>query len=189
LKKREFLILIKKFGTYSYKKLFLFKEYCNNYIFSTSLIFIGLGLLSLNFLNLSFYNPFILGLFFIGLHFFYNRYWLFSLTGSLLLTIGLYIILLLSYLLPNGGESAIILAIGLGFIVFYLIDGRWEKYWPLIPGILISIFGLLVYLEQTESYSFTFLPYLYRYWPGIFILFGIFSLYWRKIKKYINFHK
>ncbi|SHJ81010.1 hypothetical protein SAMN02745227_00762 [Anaerobranca californiensis DSM 14826] len=184
--KEQFLNLMKRFGVYLYKRFFFFKEYCNNYIFSTSLIFIGFGLLLLNFLNLGFYNPFILGLYFIVLHFFYNRYWLFSLSGSLLLTIGLYIILLFSYLLPNGGESAIVLAIGLGFIIFYIIDGRWENYWPLIPGVPLSLFGLLVYLHQTGSYTFTFMTYLYRFWPVLIIIFGVISLFWRKIKGYFN---
>lgn len=165
------------------------KEYCNNYIFSTGIIITGLCIFMLNILRVGFYNPFILGVLFIGLHFFYNRNWIFSLAGSLLMSIGIFVILLFSYILPDGGESAIILAIGLGFIIFYGIEGRWLNFWPLIPGIPISTFGLLVYWHQTGQYYFRFLDLFFKIWPLAIVIFGISTLFSKKIKQKIPYFK
>lgn len=167
------------------KWFFLFREYCNYYTFSTGIILTGIAILIVNHLNIGFYNILVLGTFFIALHFFFNRNWFFSFIGSFLLSIGAYIILLLSHILPDGGEVVIVLAIGVGFLVFYGIEGKWLQYWPLIPGSIITVFGILVYLHQTQIYNFGFLPLIYRYWPFIIVLFGLGSLFSRDLKKRI----
>lgn len=175
------MALVKKIS----KWFFLFREYCNYYIFSTGLIFTGLAILLINQFNVGFYSFMILGTIFIGLHFFYNRFWAFSLMGSLLISLGLYIVLLLSHLLPDGGEVAVVMFVGIGFLVFYGIEGRWSQYWPLISGIPVTIFGLLIYLHQTGQYHFGLIPLIYKFWPILIVLFGICSLFSKDIKKRI----
>lgn len=103
--------------------------------------------------------------------------------GSFLISLGTYIILLLSNLLPDGGEVAIVMSIGVTFLVFYGIEGRWSQYWPLITGIPITIFGLLVYIHQTGQYHFGFIPLIYKFWPILIVLFGLGSLFSRGIKE------
>ena len=154
------------------------------------MILVGFFILMLN-LTLSMdtgmiYYPFILGLFFLLLYIIYEKNPYFSFCASQLMSLGLYIILLLTDLLPQGGDSAIVFFMGLGFLVFYLIEGKWKSYWPLIPGLTVTIFGALLYQHTTEKLQFDFIETIGKYWPLLIVTVGIISLFYNPIKALCN---
>lgn len=170
----------------SYSK---FSTYCNKQVFATSTMLVGLFILVLNLTlssSLVMVYPFILGIFFLVLYFIYNRNHYFSFMGSHMLSLGLYIILLLTDLFPDGGDSAIVFFVGSGFLVFYALEGKWKDYWPLIPGITISLFGALLYLHTTNTVQMNFIVLIGKFWPLTIVLFGLISLFINPLKSICN---
>ena len=185
--KEKIVKVLKKIGEKLVEYYLAFRGFCNKNVFPTSLILIGLFILLLNNINIiNSYYLFTLGMFFILLFFHYNRLSYYSFIGAHLLTFGLYIVLLFSDMLPEGGMSAVVLAIGLGFIVFYILEAKWTTFWPLVPGLTISAFGLLIYLHNTGVITIDFLDVLGSYWPLVIVIFGIVSLYYNSTMKLLQ---
>ncbi len=74
-----------------------------------------------------------------------------------------------------GGGSAVLLGLGLGFLSIYMIDARWRHmpagWWPLIPGGVIAVIGLLV-----AAGEFGLLASTGRWWPVVLMLLGLYLL-------------
>jgi hypothetical protein len=71
----------------------------------------------------------------------------------------------------HGGE--VVLGLGLGFLAIYAIDsavgGRPSpQIWPLFPGGILTIVGVLNELQGTQ-----FGDWLTRYWPVVLVLIGV----------------
>jgi hypothetical protein len=77
----------------------------------------------------------------------------------------------------DSGDGAIVLALGLGFIAIWLIDllvarGRAVGWWPLIPGVILTITGAAIF-SQNEAW----LQDYGKWWPLIFIVIGVWILF------------
>src|SRR3989304_2121316 len=75
----------------------------------------------------------------------YTRNYGFLIPGGIMTGVGIGIILAARN--PGGGAAALV-GLGLGFLSIYVIDTRWRHmpagWWPLIPGGVITVIGLLV---------------------------------------------
>jgi hypothetical protein len=74
----------------------------------------------------------------------------------------------------HGGE--VVLGLGLGFLAIYAIDsavgGRLSpQIWPLFPGGILTIIGVLTELQGTQ-----FGDWITRYWPILLVAAGVLLL-------------
>jgi len=101
----------------------------------------------------------------------YTRNYGFLIPGGIMTGLGMGIILAAR---SPGGGSAVLLGLGLGFLCIYVIDARWRHMpagWPLIPGGVITVIGLLVAAGESGL-----LAAAGRWWPVVLILVGVYLL-------------
>ena len=102
----------------------------------------------------------------------YTRNYGFLIPGGIMTGLGMGIILAAR---SPGGGSAVLLGLGLGFLCIYVIDARWRHmpagWWPLIPGGVITVIGLLVAAGESGL-----LAAAGRWWPVVLILVGVYLL-------------
>ena len=101
----------------------------------------------------------------------YTRNYGFLIPGGIMTGLGIGIILAAR---SPGGGSAVLLGLGLGFLSIYVI-ARWRHmpagWWPLIPGGVITVIGLLVAAGESGL-----LAAAGRWWPVVLILVGVYLL-------------
>ena len=101
----------------------------------------------------------------------YTRNYGFLVPGGIMTGLGIGIILAAR---NPGGGSAVLLGLGLGFLSIYVI-ARWRHmpagWWPLIPGGVITVIGLLVAAGESGL-----LAAAGRWWPVVLILVGVYLL-------------
>ena len=101
----------------------------------------------------------------------YTRNYGFLIPGGIMTGLGMGIILAAR---SPGGGSAVLLGLGLGFLSIYVI-ARWRHmpagWWPLIPGGVITVIGLLVAAGESGL-----LAAAGRWWPVVLILVGVYLL-------------
>jgi hypothetical protein len=95
----------------------------------------------------------------------------FLIPGSILTGLGAGIVVQDRLAGGHGGE--VVLGLGLGFLAIYAIDsavvGRLSpRFWPLIPGGILTVVGLLSELQGTALQD-----WINRYWPILLIVAGV----------------
>lgn len=102
--------------------------------------------------------------------FLYTRNYGFLVPGGIMTGLGLGII----YRSQSDQGWAVLLGLGLGFASIYVLDvltggRRGGQWWPLIPGGILTFFGL----AQASG----FLGTIGRWWPIILIVIGVYLLF------------
>ena len=93
--------------------------------------------------------------------------------GCIVGAVGVGIWLTETFVLTGDSEGgAIVLALGVGFLAIWAIDllvvrGRKSGWWPLIPGGILTVIGIVMLAGQTA-----WLEDLQRWWPIILIVVG-----------------
>jgi hypothetical protein len=148
------------------------------------LIVLGVGLLAMQLMQPGFGQPLIL--FLIGAAFlvgyFIRRFYGLLIPGCIL--VGLALGSLGVQIIGEVGDFTVI-GLGIGFVAIYVIDLLYRRsthWWPLIPGGILIVVGLMQVLEQNPS-----LAGLWdKGWPlilvlaGLLVLAGAFGLFGRK---------
>ncbi|HEY3374736.1 MAG TPA: hypothetical protein VGK02_06710 [Candidatus Aquicultor sp.] len=85
--------------------------------------------------------------------------------------------------IANDG-SIIVAALGLAFISIYLLMPRRRHWWPLIPGGILLVIGITIFLFAQNIIPFTFIQVINVLWPAAIIILGIWlvlrQLYFRR---------
>lgn len=101
----------------------------------------------------------------------------FLIPGSLL--IGLAVALLVqSQIEQRGSGGLFIVCLGGGFLFIYILD-RFRRptfSWPLVPGGILLGFGGLMFLRDYQWISPEQFARIFRFWPVILILLGIYFI-------------
>lgn len=75
----------------------------------------------------------------------------------------------------NAGGAPVLLGLGLGFVGIYVVDAAVRRaswgWWPLIPGGVLTLIGLLLASGQTGLVGT-----IGRWWPAVLILIGLWFL-------------
>jgi len=95
--------------------------------------------------------------------------------GTVLLILGVFYFLRCNYLLPilywNSSFPVIILAIGIGFLVLFIVK---PKDWgPLIPAVILIFIGGALFIEEWGIWYIDLWDIIRDYWPILLILIGI----------------
>jgi hypothetical protein len=72
----------------------------------------------------------------------------------------------------SGGGGAVVIGLGVGFLAIYVVDAIVRRsealWWPLIPGGILAMIGVLIRTDQTRLMEYTSLV-----WPLALIAVGI----------------
>ena len=115
-----------------------------------------------------------------------NRQYGFLIPGCLLVGIGIPVGLIekVEPFASNDAYGGLVpLGLGLGFIAIWLIDlvgnpGRQAGWWPLIPGVIVSLAGIAAVAQQEE-----WLQTIGQWWPVLLILLGLWIIFARYIRR------
>ena len=141
-----------------------------------ALLLIGLGLffLAANFWQLSGGIFFVaLGLAFLVARVTTGRYGL-AVPAGILLGFGAFVALEDTTLAATGADPGgwFFVMLGLGFLAVYIVGGRLESLWPLIPAAILADFGLIL-LGAFNLQSLAQFAWMAQYWPLVLIGFGL----------------
>ena len=79
----------------------------------------------------------------------------------------------------NNNGGSVVLGLGLGFLVIYAIDylatGAHLRWWPLIPGGILSVIGVSLLASQYQLVA-----EIGRWWPALLVIGGIWLLLTRR---------
>jgi len=92
---------------------------------------------------------------------------------------GFMLVLAVVISLSNAITHLEILFIGMGLVFFllYVLDGRRRQWWALIPGAVLTFFGLFVFADaHREQYA------IVRWWPVTLILIGL-GIGWQLLQR------
>jgi len=136
-------------------------------VIGTALILAGIGILAVQFLEgiSDAVILFIIGGVFIAGYFFVRAYWM-LIPGCILAGIGLGTV---GEGLFASLDEIFLVGLGAGFIAIYVVQWIFEKrayWWPLIPGVVLILIGLI------ESYE-DFRRLLALAWPALLVLVGL----------------
>jgi hypothetical protein len=105
-----------------------------------------------------------------------NRYAL-VLPGCLITAIGVVIWLENTrWTAPLDGSIAFPVGLGVGFLAIYLLGRRWDRWWPLLPGIVLVWMGAVPFSLREMGYAATDLGSLAGTWPLLLVVPGLWLL-------------
>ncbi|MCB0129880.1 MAG: hypothetical protein KDD78_03495 [Caldilineaceae bacterium] len=99
------------------------------------------------------------------------EHWWAIIPSGFMLVLGL--VIALSSLIERLEALATILFVGMGLVFFavYWLAGARRHWWALVPGLVLTIFGLFVFSLDAANAEGT-LP-VFRWWPILLILIGV----------------
>jgi len=130
-----------------------------------------------------------LGVVFLALYFALRNY-SFLIPGCILVGLGIPIAFGEANLVQ--GEEAggwIVVGLGLGFCAIWVIDTlfrRVSSWWPLVPGIILTLVGAGIVLNERGLLSPQMLSLLERWWPLILVAIGLVILLQQLVRRRLS---
>jgi hypothetical protein len=105
-----------------------------------------------------------------------NRYGL-VLPSCLITAIGVVIWLeKIPWAVPLDMGIAMPVGLGLGFLAIYPLGRRWDRWWPLLPGVVLVWMGAAPAVLRATGYSVSELASLAGAWPLLLVVPGLWIL-------------
>lgn len=146
---------------------------------TTGIILVGLGLVMLlgQFVDLGGWVFLVgLGIVFLALYFAMRSY-PFLIPGCILVGLGVPIAFGEANLVQGEQHGGwIVVGLGLGFCAIWVIDKlfrRVSRWWPLVPGVILTLVGAGIVLNAQGLLSTQVLSLLEQWWPIILVAIGL----------------
>ena len=113
-----------------------------------------------------------IGAAFVVSHFLTNRYGL-LIPGCILVAIGAFAGLSENGAIFDNDGAWFFVILGFGFLGIYVLGRRWDRWWPLLPGLILSGSGLMVVYARYLPITWQQWSTLARWWPTLLVVLGI----------------
>ncbi|MEZ4555283.1 MAG: hypothetical protein R2851_10955 [Caldilineaceae bacterium] len=102
-----------------------------------------------------------------------NEHWWALIPGGFMLVIGL--VIALSSRVTRLETLGALLFVGMGLVFFalYWLAGAKRQWWALVPGAVLTVFGLFIFTVGTGAAGDGSQPVFVRWWPVLLIVIGL----------------
>lgn len=102
-----------------------------------------------------------------------NEHWWAVIPGGFMLVLGLVIALSSRIARPETLGALLFVGMGLVFFAVYWLAKPGREWWALVPGVALSVFGLLIFTVGVDTSGENGAGALVQWWPLLLILIGV----------------